>query len=244
MQDLILDDPFSHQMIDIEGGTFNMGSNDNDFEKPIHKVTLQSFRLQATPITQAQWQNVMGNNPSSFHGDNLPVEEVSWNDVQLFLKKLENQSGVKYRLPTEAEWEFAARGGNWSKGYIYSGSNDLKEVGWFWKNSGDRYLKWTWSGTRIERNNCRTQKVKSLKPNELGLYDMSGNVWEWCEDEYQDNYSKAASNGSACATGEDRFVVRGGSWHLHDYYCRPTFRNHYCSGERVSWVGFRVAMSI
>ncbi|MCQ2384741.1 MAG: formylglycine-generating enzyme family protein [Paludibacteraceae bacterium] len=193
-------------MIKVEGGTFDMMEGDKS-----HFVTVSDFYVGETPVTQALWYAVMGENPSFFKGENnLPVEQVSWNDCQKFICKLNNLSGKNFRLPTEAEWEYAARGGNKSKGFIYSGSNDPEDVAWFLQNSGDEPLgdkdfyidimKWqeNWVGDfYIQdignlwlRGNCKTHPVKQKQPNELGIYDMSGNVWELCSDRYnKDNYS-------------------------------------------------------
>jgi formylglycine-generating enzyme required for sulfatase activity/TolB-like protein len=148
-------------MVFVEGGTFQMGSNSRrEVERPIHTVTVSSFYMDKTEVTQAEYRKVMGENPSSFSGcDDCPVEMVTWHDANTYAKK------VGKRLPTEAEWEYAARGGNKSKGYTYSGGNDLNAVGWFFKTGGDK-----------------THPVAQKQPNELGLYDMSGNVWEWCSD--------------------------------------------------------------
>jgi formylglycine-generating enzyme required for sulfatase activity len=205
--------------------------------------SMPDFHLGETPVTQAQWQAVMGNNPSRFKGETLPVEKVSWDDVQVFLKKLEERTGTKYRLPSEAEWEFAARGGTKSKGFEYSGGNDLNEVGWYWENSGDNKLTGSWDRDRITKNNGRTHPVKSLKENELGLFDMSGNVWEWCEDVWHENYSGAPSDGSAWNVGGEagRRVVRGGSWNSNPIYCRAAFRCWFFAGDRYYLIGFRLA---
>lgn len=169
------------------------------------------FCIGKYQVTQKQWKKVMGNNPSYFKGNNLPVESVSWNDVQEFLKKLNDRyPGKNYRLPTEAEWEYAARGGNQSKGYEYSGSNNIKDVAWFDRNSGNR-----------------THPVGALKPNELGLYDMTGNVWEWCEDWYlNDSYR----------------VMHGGSWYDYALTCRVAYRSNYGPDYRDINVGFRLAI--
>ncbi len=221
---------FEPDLIFVEGGTFKMGSNDYYNLKPIHDVTLDSFSIGKYPITQAQWKAVMGNNPSHFKGDNLPVEMVSWEDVQEFIKKLNAKTlpsggGGKYRLPTEAEWEYAARGGQKSQGFEYSGSNNLDEVAWYNENSDNKM-----------------HKVGSKKSNELGIYDMSGNVWEWCEDWYDENYYKnsPSSNPTGATSGEYR-VLRGGSWDFTNS-CRVADRVMLPPSVRFYSNGFRVCL--
>ncbi|MBK7476684.1 MAG: formylglycine-generating enzyme family protein [Haliscomenobacter sp.] len=200
------------EMIRIEGGSFVMGDDDAPYkdEKPAHLVQIPDFYLGKFPVTQALWQAVMGDNPSSFQGPNRPVVQVSWIDVQTFLKKLNTRTGKTYRLPSEAEWQYAARGGHRSQGFTYSGGNKLNEVGWYDENS-----------------HAETKPVGLKQPNELGLYDMSGNVWEWCADVWHDNYEGAPDDGSAWTTGgdQDLRVVRGGSWFFDDCYCRVSSRN-------------------
>ncbi|MEZ4888107.1 MAG: SUMF1/EgtB/PvdO family nonheme iron enzyme [Chitinophagales bacterium] len=217
------------EMVFVEGGSFDMGSNKMDREKPIHKVTVPSFSMAQYPVTQKQWTAVMGDNPSHFKGENLPVENVSWEDAQKFIEKLNQKTGKKFRLPTEAEWEFAARGGNKSKGYEYAGSNKLEEVGWFDKNSKQQ-----------------TQEVGLLKPNELDIYDMSGNVWEWCEDDYHENYDNAPDDGSAWIdeSRNSSRVLRGGGWSFNSVYCRVAYRDRNSPYSRYSSFGFRLAYSL
>jgi formylglycine-generating enzyme required for sulfatase activity len=214
------------EMVYIKGGTFQMGGNEYDREKPIHSVTLSSFYLSKYQVTQKQWTEIMGNNSSHFKGEDLPVEKVCWNDAQTFLQKLNEKTGKKYRLPTEAEWEYAARGGNQSQGYKYAGSSNLDEVGWYNKNSGNK-----------------THPVGEKKPNELGLYDMSGNVWEWCEDIWHENYLGAPEDGTAWLTDGDsrRRVLRGGSWGDDDYVSRVAVRYRLDPADRYYDVGFRLA---
>ena len=196
-----------------------------DDEKPVHRVNVSSFSIGKYEVTQAQWQAVMGSNPSNFKNcDNCPVEKVSWNDVQDFIKKLNQLTGKRFRLPTEAEWEYAARGGKRSKGYRYAGSNNLGSVAWYEKNSGSK-----------------THPVGQKRPNELGLYDMSGNVWEWCSDWYGKNYygSSSSNNPTGPSTGE-RKVQRGGSWGDGATYCRVSDRSSYEPADRSNRDGFRV----
>ena len=161
------------ELVLVEGGTFNMGSNDGENnEKPVHPVIINSFYISKYLVTQAQWQTVMGNNPSSNKCDNCPVENITCDEAQAYCRKQSRLTDKTYRLPTEAEWEYAARGGNKSGGFLYSGSNDIAEVGWYGDNSEGK-----------------TRPVGQKQPNELGLYDMTGNVWEWCSDWYDENYS-------------------------------------------------------
>ncbi len=185
------------EMVPVEGGTFTMGAADDDnyafnWEKPAHEVTLSSYYIGKTEVTQALWKAVMGSNPSRFKGDNLPVEQVSWDDCQKFIRRINAATGKQFRLPTEAEWEYAARGGNQSKGYKYSGSNNLDKVAWYGED-------WETGSTH---------PVGKKQPNELGLYDMSGNVWEWCADWYGDYSSEAQTN----PTGPREWVVPREPW--------------------------------
>jgi formylglycine-generating enzyme required for sulfatase activity len=222
-------------MVYVAGGTFTMGctseqgSDCDDDESPAHRVTLSGYYIGKYEVTQAQWKAVMGSNPSSFKGDNLPVESVSWDDVQEFIRKLNQQTGKNYRLPTEAEWEFAARGGNSSRGYKYSGSNTVGNVAWYEDNSGGP-----------------THPVGTKQANELGIYDMSGNVWEWCSDWYGDWYGDgsgaAQSNPAGPATGSSR-VFRGGSWDASARGVRVSNRGNYPPGGRNYFLGFRLASS-
>ena len=218
------------EMVLVEGGTFTMGATPEqgsdacDNEKPAHKVTLDSFYIGKFPVTQRLWKAVMGSNPSDSKGDNLPVENVSWDDVQTFLRKLNAATGKTYRLPTEAEWEYAARGGNKSQGYKYVGSNDLDLVAWYSGNS---------DGT--------THKVGTRFPNELGIYDMSGNVWEWCQDWYGSYSSSPQTNPKGPNSGSYR-VHRGGSWFSYARYCRVSDRLSLAPGNRSISLGFRLAL--
>ncbi len=201
----------SFTMIPVEGGTFTMGATSEmtepcDDEKPTHQVTLSSYYIGETEVTQALWKAVMGSNPSNFKGDNLPVENVFWNKCQTFISKLNALTGKRFRLPTEAEWEFAARGGNQSRHTQYSGSSRIDDVAWYKGNSGNE-----------------PHPVKTKQPNELGIYDMSGNVWEWCQDWYGDYSSHAQTNPTGASSGSDR-VLRGGDWSNSPRHCRSSNR--------------------
>ena len=231
---LSVDDPIGIgvDMVFVSGGTFMMGCTKEQLsadcyspEKPAHEVTLNSFSIGRYEITQAQWKAVMGagSNPSNFKGDNLPVEMVSWNDIQEFIKRLNDRTGKNYRLPTEAEWEFAARGGNQSNGYIYSGSSDIGEVAWYGVNSG---------GT--------THLVGTKKANELGIYDMSGNVYEWVNDLYNEYGYESQTNPTGPSVGANR-VDRGGSWYPSAWSARVSFRDYLAPDSRNSSLGFRLA---
>jgi formylglycine-generating enzyme required for sulfatase activity len=216
----------SFEMVEVEGGTFQMGSSSSGEtnEVPIHSVTLSSFSIGKTEVTQGQWQAVMGNNPSGFKGDTRPVEQVSWEDCQEFVVKLNRLTDKQYRLPTEAEWEYASRGGNKSRGYTYSGSDTLDEVGWNWDNSGSE-----------------PHAVGQKRANELGLYDMTGNVWEWCNDWYGSDYygQSPSSNPQGPSSGSHR-VTRGGSWNNLAQYCRSAIRNFNSPSHRFNDLGFRL----
>ncbi|MBQ3243670.1 MAG: formylglycine-generating enzyme family protein [Bacteroidaceae bacterium] len=225
----------SFKMVAVEGGTFQMGATseqqdpDSD-EKPVHSVTLSSYYIGETEVTQALWEAVMGRNPSLLKGKENPVERVSYEDCVRFVNKLNSllsdqlPSGRKFRLPTEAEWEFAARGGNRSRGYQYSGSNTLSSVAWYWDN-----------GNKI------THPVKQKQANELGLYDMSGNVLEWCYD-WKGNYSSSSqTNPKGPSTGSLR-VLRGGSWIINAQYCRVANRGNYSPDNRYVDFGLRLAL--
>ncbi|MBU4485713.1 MAG: SUMF1/EgtB/PvdO family nonheme iron enzyme [Candidatus Delongbacteria bacterium] len=211
------------EMIYVEGGTFQMCDTKSD-KKPMHNVTLSDFYIGKTEITQAQYQAVMGENPSRFKADNLPVESVTWNDAVEFCRKLSQKDGVTYRLPTEAEWEYAARGGSISRGYEYSGSVNIEEVTWYTSNSGRT-----------------THPVAAKKPNELGIYDMSGNVWEWCSDWNGDYPNGAQTNPTGTSSGSYH-VLRGGGWDFDAYYCKVAFRPGTGSPAYSNFdgIGFRV----
>ena len=214
-------------LVKVTAGSFNMGSNEYGTEKPIHRVNLREFLIGKYAVTQAQYQAVMGNNPSNFKGAQNPVESVNWHDAIAFCKKLSQRTGQKVRLPSEAEWEYAAKGGNQGKGYEYSGSNYLGDVGWFTDNSGGK-----------------THPVGQKKANELGIYDMSGNVWEWCEDVWYGNYNGAPTDGTAWLVGggRNRRIWRGGSWLNFAYRCRSANRLEGDTDDRNSYLGFRVVI--
>ncbi|WP_444332151.1 formylglycine-generating enzyme family protein, partial [Odoribacter laneus] len=215
-------------MVKVDGGRFQMGgtpeqgSDADDWEKPVHEVTLSDYYMGKYEVRQSEWEAVMGNNPSYFKGADLPVEQVSWEDCHKFIRRLNALTGLSFKLPTEAQWEYAARGGRLSKGYKYSGSNNLGEVGWYWSNSG----------------NC-THRVGEKQPNELGLYDMSGNVWEWCEDWYG-GYSVTSQRDPSGATSGSRRVNRGGCWINVARSCRVSYRNYIMPDDRGDYLGFRL----
>lgn len=218
----------SFKMIPVEGGTFLLGATDDDgdawpYEKPAHWVTLSSYAIGETEVTQELWEAVMGSNPSCFSGNQLPVEYVSWNDCQTFITKLNQLTGANFWLPTEAEWEFAARGGKKRLGYKYAGSNTIGDVAWYSGNSSSK-----------------THAVAQKLPNELGLYDMSGNVYEWCQDWYGDYSSAAQTNPTGPSSGSDR-VLRGGNWGRVAVHCRVSSRSWGPPTEAYSGVGLRLA---
>ena len=216
----------SFKMIAVKGGTFQMGSDDGyEWEKPVHRVTLSDYYIGETEVAQELWIAVMGSNPSYCTGNmQCPVEMVSWNDCQTFISKLNQLTGETFRLPTEAQWEYAARGGNKSKGYTYSGSNVIDDVAWYDDNSGEM-----------------TYPVKTKVPNELGIYDMSGNVWEWCSDWYGSYSSAAQTDPTGPATGSHR-VMRGGSWGSYASSCRVASRNSFTpTGGNNFYLGLRLA---
>ena len=220
----------SFRMIKVEGGTFRMGSADDESdEQPEHDVTLDSYYIGQTEVTQNLWEVVMGNNPSYFEGNQMPVENVSWNDCQAFITKLNQLTGKRFRLPTEAEWEYAARGGKFHEKTNYSGNEDVDRVAWYWGNSSEK-----------------THPVKMKLPNALGIYDMSGNVMEWCNDWYDENYfvESPPKNPLGPSSGEKR-VIRGGSWLSYDGDCRVSSRQRITpgySGGRYGY-GLRIVLS-
>ena len=224
-------DGISIDMVRVEAGTFTMGATaemEDPYgdEKPTHQVTLTNdYYMGKYEVTQALWQAVMNSNPSYFKGDNLPVEQVSWDDCQEFLSKLNSITGKTFRLPTEAEWEYAARGGKKSRGYQYSGSNNLSDVAWY-KDNSDR----------------KTHAVGSKQANELGIYDMSCNVREWCQDWYGSYSSSSQVNPIGANSGYHR-VCRGGGWYFTARNCRSSYRNSISPDGRGYDFGLRLVLS-
>jgi len=231
-------------MVFVQGGTFQMGSNNGSSdEKPVHSVTVSDFYIGKYEVTRKEWKEIMGTNPSNWKGDNLPVEKVSWYDAVEFCNKKSREDGLTpcysgsgknitcnfsangYRLPTEAEWEYAARGGNKSKGYTYSGSNTVDNVAWYDGNSGSE-----------------THPAGTKQPNELGIYDMSGNVWEWCWD-WKGSYGSSSQTNPTGASNGSRRMRRGGSWYSVAKYCWIAIRNHSIPDLTLSYIGFRLIRS-
>lgn len=213
-----------NNMVYVEGGAFTMGAtieqgaDVSDDEKPAHRVIVSSFSIGKYEVTQEEWYAVMGSSPSHFKGSKRPVEQISWTDCQNFIEKLNKITGKHFRLPTEAEWEYAARGGKHSKHYKYAGGDDLDVIAWYNENSGEE-----------------TQEVGQKQANELGLYDMAGNVWEWCSDSKQDYaLPRHQLDGNR--------VNRGGSWQSGGSQCRVSFRFDDSTDERFKTLGFRLAM--
>lgn len=225
-------DPFNDEMVFVEGGSFMMGCTAGDdqqceaIEEPRHRVTVSGFYMSRSPVTQQQWQEVMGNNPSDFKCGNCPVTNVSWQDAQRFIQRLNTSTGKAYRLPTEAEWEFAARGGRESRGFVYAGSNVLGRVAFYDDNS-----------------NNRLQQVRRKQANELGLYDMSGLVLEWCSNWYADYTATQEHNPRGPSSGQFR-VLRGGAFNVSATSCRVSYRNFRSPGDVRSNVGFRLVRDV
>ncbi|MFA5298789.1 MAG: formylglycine-generating enzyme family protein [Lutibacter sp.] len=222
------------EMILVEGGTFTMGDSEMEGEtneQPAHSVTLKSFKIAKTETTVAQWRaycNATGRSmpetPSWGWIDNHPIVNVSWQDAVAYCDWLAEKMNADYRLPTEAEWEYAARGGKLSKGTKYSGSRSIDNAGWYGDNSGSK-----------------THAVATKSPNELGLYDMSGNVWEWCKDWYGD-YSADAQTNPQGTDSEGNRVLRGGGWYNSAAICRVARRNYFGPKYRDYYFGFRVVL--
>jgi formylglycine-generating enzyme required for sulfatase activity len=236
--------PSEPEMVKVEGGTFVMGCASErrydcgDDQKPTHNVTLSSFQISKYEVTQAQWKAVMGTTVRQQRdkkgsgyilrgeGDNYPMYYVSWDEAQEFISRLNIATGKSYRLPTEAEWEYAARGGARSKGYKYSGSNNIDEVAWFEDNSNEQ-----------------THPVDAKKANELGIHDMSGNVYEWCQDWYGAYSASSQQNPKGANKGSSRArVIRGGAWNDGAFSCRGAARRYSGPGSRLDGLGFRVVL--
>jgi formylglycine-generating enzyme required for sulfatase activity len=209
------------EMVSVEGGKFMMGSNEGEeFNRPAHEVSVQAFKIGKYEVTQLQWRLVMGYDQSTFSNcDECPIETISWKEIQTFIKKLNLESGRKYRLPTESEWEFAAKGGIKSKGYTFSGGNNISEVAWYYENS-----------------DSTIHKVGLKQPNELGIYDMTGNVWEWCSD-----LASSYSNKNWKNEGSYR-ILKGGSWISEKDICFPWYREYDGPKCRRPSGGFRLTM--
>jgi formylglycine-generating enzyme required for sulfatase activity len=221
------------EMVVIPLGTFLMGSKDDPFaktppskdEQPQHLVSIRSFSIGKYEVTQEQWYSLMGNTPSNFKGRTLPVEQVSWNDTQEFIQKLNAKTGKTYRLPTEAEWEYAARAGSQTEFSFGDNESELGKYSWFYSNSSNQ-----------------THPVGEKQPNAFGLFDMHGNVWEWTQDCWNENYVGAPNDGSAWTQGDcSRRVLRGGSWNYNPQVLRSAFRGRFTTAFRNDNVGFRVA---
>jgi formylglycine-generating enzyme required for sulfatase activity len=213
------------EMVILPAGSFTMGSDEYDSEKPIHQVTLKQFAIAKYPVTQEQYQAIMGTNPSRFKDNpKNPIERVSWDDARKFCQKLNEKTGKKYRLPSEAEWEYACRAGTQTRYYFGDNENLLGNYAWYSKNAGSK-----------------THPVGQKKSNNWGLYDMSGNVWEWCEDGWHENYQNAPTDGTAWNDNHSQTVsrvLRGGSWFYNPWYCRSACRFYYVF--RFDAHGFRV----
>lgn len=243
------------EMVQIPSGKFSMGSNHNKSEQPIHKVILQTFYMSKYLITQEQYELVMGYNPSYFRGQNLlPVESVSWYNAQDFCQKLSEMTGKQYRLPSEAEWEYACRAGSETRYYFGDDDTQLSDYAWYGDNSGKSQLD-TLKLLKTEENNyssilstnnCQTHVIGEKKPNDWGLYDMHGNVWEWCEDDWHNNYHNAPQDRIPWCENQihekaSTFkVLRGGSWLNSSLDCCSTYRLYNLPKFRRTTIGIRL----
>jgi len=259
--DLILDLPNSVklELVDIPAGSFMMGSDEQDAEKPVHRVTVTAFKMGKYPITQKQYEAVMGNNPSEFKGDeNLPVEQVSWLNAVAFCKKLSEMTGQNVKLPSETQWEYACRAGSTGKYCFGDDDKQLENYAWYGNNSGDKSLDalqiWNtdqdkyWE--RLTANNCKTHPVGEKLPNAWGLHDMHGNAWEWCADDWADNYEEAPIDASIWIKDIKNYeapetlkVLRGGSWDDYAGLCRSVSRLRYGARRQYSSIGFRLLLA-
>ena len=211
-------------MIYVEGGEFSMGDENGRDTFPVHKVKLDPFFIGQTEVDQLLWKTVLGTEPSHFHGDDLPVETITFDDCHEFIKTLNKLTGLRFRLPTEAEWEYAAKGGKYSHGYEYSGSNNIDDVAWY---------------DNVDSPQCVAQKL----PNELGIYDMSGNVCEWCEDIYDSYTGDMQINPKGAVNGIYR-LARGGGWNRGGHMCKVIDRGNYRPGYASNAVGMRLVLEI
>lgn len=217
----------------VQGGTFTIGAtpeqgtdDPTSDEYPTHRVTLSDYYIGETEVTQDLWAAVMRDGSPSVHqGLSRPVEMVNFNECLEFITRLNQATGYNFRLPTEAEWEYAARGGGLNRGYKYSGSNNVDDVAWY-----------------CEKSQYATHPVKTKQPNQLGIYDMNGNVHEWCSDIYGLYSDEAKTNPVGAANGPEH-VIRGGAWLNTSNYCRVSYRYYYCSSQKNQYLGFRLAIS-
>jgi formylglycine-generating enzyme required for sulfatase activity len=235
---------------DVPKGCFQMGCVSGigcaDDEEPVHRVCLDGFWLGKYEVTQAQWEKIMGSNPSNFPGDSHPVEKVSWHDVQQFLQRLNGNAGkTMYRLPTEAEWEYAARAGTTTSRFWGDDPDDACQYANVHDQTSKQVNTFEWEVHHCDDGYAVTAPVGSFHPNAFGLYDMSGNVWEWCQDWYSSEYYAKSSgeNSQGPSSGKSR-VLRGGSWYDNPHSCRSASRNWGHPGNRYYSRGFRVVSSV